>query len=98
MTAVFQQRMGRAVAAARAGARGKVTGAVGLRVTVSGLEARVGDLVRMGDGPDAVFAEVAALDGDKLSCLPLGPLVGIGTGTPVTSTGGPLRVPVGPDL
>ncbi|WP_245665858.1 FliI/YscN family ATPase [Actinoplanes subtropicus] len=87
-----------AVKAAQPLARGKVTGAVGLRVTVSGLEARVGELVRMGDGPEAVFAEVAAIDGEKLSCLPLGPLAGIGAGTPVTSTGGPLRVPVGPDL
>src|SRR4029079_17401379 len=69
-----------------------------LRVTVSGLEARVGDLLQMGDGPDAIFAEGAAIDGDKLSCLPLGPLAGIGGGTPVTSTGGPLRVAVGPDL
>ncbi|MFF5295625.1 FliI/YscN family ATPase [Paractinoplanes globisporus] len=98
MTDLFRHRMSAAVKAARPLARGKVTGAVGLRVTVSGLEARVGDLLRMGDGPDAVLAEVAALDGEKLSCLPLGPLAGIGTGTPVTSTGGPLRVPVGPDL
>src|SRR6185369_9893848 len=98
MTDLFRHRMSAAVKAARPLARGKVTGAVGLRVTVSGLEARVGDLLRMGDGPDAVLAEVAALDGEKLSCLPLGPLAGIGAGTPVTSTGGPLRVPVGPDL
>ena len=98
MTDLFRHRMAAAVKAAQPLARGKVTGAVGLRVTVSGLEARVGDLVRMGDGPDAVFAEVAAIDGERLSCLPLGPLAGIGAGTPVTSTGGPLRVPVGPDL
>src|SRR4051812_7381500 len=98
MTDVFQHRMRAALAAARPLTRGKVIGAVGLRVTVSGLEARVGDLVRMGDGADAVFAEVAAIEGDKLSCLPLGPIAGLGTGTPVESTGGPLRVPVGPDL
>jgi flagellum-specific ATP synthase len=98
MTDVFQQRMRAALAAARPLTRGKVVGAVGLRVTVSGLEARVGDLVRMGDGPDAVFAEVAAIDGDKLSCLPLGPIAGLGTGTTVEGTGGPLRVAVGPDL
>ena len=98
MTDLFRHRMSSALQAARPLARGKVIGAVGLRVTVSGLEARVGDLVQMGDGPDAVLAEVAALDGDKLSCLPLGPLAGIGGGTPVTGTGGPLRVAVGPDL
>jgi flagellum-specific ATP synthase len=98
MTDVLGQRMGAALAAARPLIRGKVTGAVGLRVTVSGLEARVGDLLRMGDGPEAVLAEVAALDGERLSCLPLGPIAGLGTGTPVTNTGGPLRVAVGPDL
>ena len=98
MTDVFQHRMTAALAAARPLSRGKVTGAVGLRVTVSGIDARVGDLVQMGDGADAVLAEVAALDGDKLSCLPLGPIAGLGTGTPVINTGGPLRVAVGPDL
>src|SRR3954464_4860854 len=98
MTDVFRHRMTAALAAARPLTPGKGIGAVGLRVTVSGLEARVGDLVQIGEGPDAIFAEVAAIDGDKLSCLPLGPIAGIGTGTPVTNTGGPLRVPVGPDL
>ncbi len=98
MTDVFRHRMMAALAAAKPLTRGKVTGAVGLRVTVSGLQARVGDLVQMGDGPDAVFAEVAAIDGNKLSCLPLGPIAGLGAGTAVTGTGGPLRVAVGPDL
>jgi flagellum-specific ATP synthase len=98
MTDLFRHRMTAALAAARPLTRGKVTGAVGLRVTVSGLDARVGELLVMGEGADAVLAEVAALDGEKLSCLPLGPLAGLGTGTPVTSTGGPLRVAVGPDL
>jgi flagellum-specific ATP synthase len=98
MTDVFRHRMEAALVAARPLARGKVTGAVGLRVTVSGLEARVGDLLRLGDGPDSVLAEVAALDGDRLSCLPLGPIAGLGAGTPAVSTGGPLRVAVGPDL
>ncbi|WP_305784873.1 FliI/YscN family ATPase [Symbioplanes lichenis] len=98
MTDVFRNRINAALAAAQPLSRGKVTGAVGLRVTVSGLDARVGDLLQMGEGEDAVLAEVAALDGERLSCLPLGPIAGLGTGTPVTSTGGPLRVAVGPDL
>ncbi|GAA2654089.1 FliI/YscN family ATPase [Paractinoplanes durhamensis] len=98
MTDLFRHRMSAAVTAAQPLTRGRVTGAVGLRVTVSGLQARVGDLVQMGDGAEAIYAEVAALDGPHLSCLPLGPLTGIGTGTPVTNTGGPLRVAVGPDL
>ncbi|MFI5895259.1 FliI/YscN family ATPase [Actinoplanes sp. NPDC051513] len=98
MTDLFRHRMTAAIKAAQPLASGKVIGAVGLRVTVSGLQARVGELLLMGDGPGAVLAEVAAIDGEKLSCLPLGPLAGIGGGTPVTTTGGPLRVPVGPDL
>jgi flagellum-specific ATP synthase len=98
VTDLFRHRMTAALAAARPLTRGKVTGAVGLRVTVSGLDARVGELLVMGEGENAVLAEVAALDGEKLSCMPLGPLSGLGTGTPVTSTGGPLRVAVGPDL
>jgi flagellum-specific ATP synthase len=77
---------------------GRVTGAVGLRVTVEGVPARVGDLLAIGDVGEPVLAEVVALDGEKLSCLPLGALTGIGTGSPVVSTGGPLRVPVGPAL
>jgi flagellum-specific ATP synthase len=98
MTDVFQHRLHSAIVAARPLVSGRVTGAVGLRVTVSGLEAHVGDLLRIGQGPEAVYAEVAALDGDRLSCLPLGPIAGIGAGTPVVSTGGPLRIAVGPDL
>jgi flagellum-specific ATP synthase len=98
MTDIFRHRMEAALLAARPLARGKVVGAVGLRVTVSGLDARVGDLLRLGDGPGGVLAEVAALDGDRLSCLPLGPIAGLSTGTPAVSTGGPLRVAVGPDL
>jgi flagellum-specific ATP synthase len=67
-------------------------------VTVSGLEARVGELLQIGEGDAAVLAEVAAIDGDRLSCLPLGPIAGLSSGTPAVSTGGPLRVAVGPDL
>ncbi|GGQ42231.1 FliI/YscN family ATPase [Couchioplanes azureus] len=98
MTDVFRNRINAALTAARPLSRGKVTGAVGLRVTVSGLEARVGDLLQIGEGDEMILAEVAALDGERLSCLPLGPIAGIGTGSPVVSTGGPLRVAVGPDL
>ncbi|MEU8229708.1 FliI/YscN family ATPase [Actinoplanes sp. NPDC048967] len=98
MTDVFRNRINAALTAAQPLSRGKVTGAVGLRVTVSGLEARVGELLQIGEGDEAVLAEVAAIDGERLSCLPLGPIAGMSTGSPVVSTGGPLRVAVGPDL
>ena len=98
MTDVFRNRINAALTAAQPLSRGKVTGAVGLRVTVSGLDARVGELLQIGEGDEAVLAEVAAIDGERLSCLPLGPIAGMSTGSPVVSTGGPLRVAVGPDL
>ncbi|GAA4932271.1 FliI/YscN family ATPase [Actinoplanes utahensis] len=98
MTDVFQHRLHSAMEAARPLVSGRVTGAVGLRVTVSGLEANVGDLLRLGSATDPILAEVAALDGERLSCMPLGPITGIGAGTPAVSTGGPLRIAVGPDL
>ncbi len=94
----LQSRMEAALAAAAPQSRGTVTGAVGLRVTVGGVAAKVGDLLRIGAGADTILAEVAAIDGERLSCLPLGSIAGIGTGSPVVSTGGPLRVTVGPDL
>ena len=98
MTDVFRKRINAALTAAQPLSRGKVTGAVGLRVTVSGLEARIGELLQIGEGDEAVLAEVAAIDGERLSCLPLGLIAGMSTGSPVVSTGGPLRVAVGPDL
>ncbi|HET9516810.1 MAG TPA: FliI/YscN family ATPase [Actinoplanes sp.] len=98
MTDALRARFNAAAVAARPQAKGEVTGAVGLRITVSGVESRVGDLLRIGEGPDAILAEVAAIDGARLSCLPLGPIAGLGNGSAVTNTGGPLRVQVGPDL
>jgi flagellum-specific ATP synthase len=98
VTDVFRNRINAAMSAAQPLSRGKVTGAVGLRVTVSGLQARVGELLQIGEGDRAVLAEVAAIDGERLACLPLGPIAGMSAGSPVVSTGGPLRVAVGPDL
>jgi len=85
-------------AAARPQVVGRVKAVVGLSVTVTGVPGRVGDLVRIGTGPDAVPAEVVAVDSERISCLPMGPLAGIGAGAPVVSTGSPLRVPVGAAL
>jgi flagellum-specific ATP synthase len=98
VTARLTEALARARRAAAPEVHGRVTGAVGLRVTVGGLPARVGDVVYIGADAGAVPAEVVALDGPQLSCLPLGPLAGIGAGSPVIATGGPLRVPVGPAL
>jgi flagellum-specific ATP synthase len=110
MTALLDTRLADIKQAARPLVAGRVTGVVGLRVTVEGVDARVGDLVSIGSHARAggplgggtvsapVFAEVVALDGERLSCLPLGPLTGIGAGSPVVSTDAPLQVPVGDGL
>jgi len=120
MTAYLSGRLADLRQAAVPLVAGRVTAAVGLRITVEGIRARVGDLVRISGGPspshDAratgaagpasaakedsreVLAEVVALDGDRLSCLPLGPLAGIGAGSTVVNTGRPLQVPVGDGL
>lgn len=76
---------------------GRVAAVVGLSVTVTGVSGRVGDLVEI-DGPEPLLAEVVAVDDDRLRCLPLGPLTGIGAGNAVISTGSPLRIAVGPSL
>ncbi|HEX8632338.1 MAG TPA: FliI/YscN family ATPase [Catenuloplanes sp.] len=98
MTSPLRSRLELALSTTGPQVCGQVTGAVGLRVTVSGIGARVGDLLRIGAGADLILAEVAALDGDRLSCLPLGQIAGIGTGSPVVNTGGPLRITVGEQL
>jgi flagellum-specific ATP synthase len=87
-----------ALRAGRPEVTGRVTGVVGLSVTVTGVSASLGELVRIGTGTQTVVAEVVALDGARISCLPLGPVAGIGLGCPVVATGGPLTVPVGTAL
>jgi flagellum-specific ATP synthase len=94
----FTARIAAALPAAGPQLAGTVTGVVGLSITVGGVAARIGDLVRIGPEPDTVQAEVVALNQDRLRCLPLGPVAGIGVGSPVASTGGPLTVPIGPEL
>jgi flagellum-specific ATP synthase len=86
------------LAAAGPRVTGRVTAVVGLSVTATGVTACVGDLVRIGTEPGAVDAEVVALDGQRVHCLPLGRVSGIGLGSPVIGTGRPLTVPVGPRL
>jgi flagellum-specific ATP synthase len=77
---------------------GKVTRVLGLSITVTGLDVRIGDLVEIGNGPGCVQAEVVAVDGVHCTCLPLGEMAGIGNGDQVFSTGGPLRISVGEGL
>ncbi|WP_432978717.1 FliI/YscN family ATPase [Dactylosporangium sp. CA-233914] len=100
MTSALRQRLAAAVQAAHPRVTGRVVSIVGLSVTVAGVEGRVGDLMEIGDpaASPIVPAEVVSISGDRLACLPLGPLSGIGAGSPVSGTGAPLRIPVGPQL
>ena len=93
--AAFTGRLAALREATRPQIAGRVSAVVGLSVTVIGVPGRVGDLVRIGTGAEAVPAEVVAVDGERVSCLPLGPVAGIGAGAPVVATGAPLRVAVG---
>ncbi|GIJ50827.1 EscN/YscN/HrcN family type III secretion system ATPase [Virgisporangium aliadipatigenens] len=81
-----------AIAAARPLVSGRVTSVVGLSVAVTGIDGAVGDLLIVNG---RVPAEVVAIDHGKLTCLPLGPTEGISAGAVVTTTGGPLQIPVG---
>nr|WP_240942691.1 FliI/YscN family ATPase [Planosporangium thailandense] len=94
----LRQRLDAAVAAARPLAYGEVSRVLGLSVAVRGIPGRVGDLLSITAGAGVVPAEVVAVNGDELTCLPLGVLDGIGAGSPVVSTGGPLRIAVGDQL
>jgi flagellum-specific ATP synthase len=85
-----------ATQAARPQVHGYVSEIRGLSLTLRGLPARMGDLVHI--GPARVPAEVVSVQGELATCLPLGPLVGIGSGDRVTETGRPMTVGVGEQL
>ncbi|HEX4727860.1 MAG TPA: FliI/YscN family ATPase [Jatrophihabitans sp.] len=93
-----RHRLDELVELSRPRSYGYVSRAVGLSVTVSGITGRIGDLLSIGDGPQPVLAEVVAVEDHTCTCLPLGPMAGIGNGDRVTATGGPLRVGVGAQL
>jgi flagellum-specific ATP synthase len=77
---------------------GRVTRLVGLRVEVDGVAAAVGDCLRIHRAGADLEAEVVAVEGSSLACMPLGELTGVRFGDPVESLGGPLPVMVGHSL
>ncbi|MBD8704128.1 FliI/YscN family ATPase [Frigoribacterium sp. CFBP 13712] len=96
---VAQTRIAAARAAARPQRVGRVSTAVGLGITIVGLDAAVGDVVSVGDATDGSnLAEVVATTPDGVRCMPLGRLAGITSGTSARSTGRPLLVPTGAGL
>ena len=77
---------------------GRVIRLVGLRVEVEGIEAAVGDAVRIFRAGGWLDAEVVSVHGSSLACMPLGALTGVRYGDPVEALGRPLPVLVGPGL
>lgn len=89
----------RAQDAVRPARRGTIDRVLGLSVRVRGVDAAVGDIVRVDPdaGPDTPL-EVVAVDAAGATCVPLGVTTGLRPGQLVAATGGGLRVPVGPAL
>ena len=80
---------------------GEVTRKTGLLIESRGpAGAGIGDLCRIErtDGREAILAEVAGLNEDRLLLLPYGPVDGLSLGDKVVSAGRPFAVPVGPAL
>jgi flagellum-specific ATP synthase len=77
---------------------GRVTRLVGLRIEVEGVAAAVGEAVRIWRGGGVLDAEVVAVQGSALACMPLGDLAGVRFGDTVEALGRPLPVNVGEGL
>ena len=95
-TALLERRRAAALAAARPQRVGRVTSAVGLGVTVAGLDAAVGDVVELGDA--GTPAEVVAATTEGVRCMPLARPTRLTAGAPVRASGRPVRVPTGAGL
>lgn len=89
----------RALDAARPERTGTVKAVRGLGIEVLGLDAAVGDRVRIDAAQGrTVDAEIVAVDGTSARCMPLGRLDGITARARVRHGGAPLQVPIGPAL
>ncbi len=88
----------RLTAAARPVLRGRVRRVVGLGIETAGVDAAIGEVLHIGDGPEPVRAEVVALGDNGPTAMALGELDGLRIGDPVVATGGPLSTPIGEEL
>jgi flagellum-specific ATP synthase len=91
-----RERMERAMAPHRSG---QVTRLLGMRIEVDGVPAAVGDAIRIQRASGGMLdAEVVAVEGSRLACMPLGDLTGVRFGDRAEAVGGPLPLLVGPGL
>lgn len=100
MSALARPDVRTALAKAAAPRRtGRVTRLVGLRLEVEGVEAAVGDAVWVHRSDGGLLpAEVVAVQGSRLACMPLGELSGVRFGDLIETDGRPLGVAVGHGL
>jgi flagellum-specific ATP synthase len=71
---------------------------VGLHLEVAGVDAAVGDEVRIEGPTGPVPSEVVAVREDDLVCMPFGDTAGLRAGMPAMTTGAPPTIRVGPGL
>jgi flagellum-specific ATP synthase len=77
---------------------GRVSGLLGLRVTVAGVPAAMGDLLEVRGAAGPVPVEVVASEHGVLTCLPLADTTGLRVGDHVEGSGLGLRIAVGDEL
>ncbi len=84
--------------AARPLVQGRVARVVGLNLEIDGLQLPIGEAVRVETESGPVIAEVIAVQGTGLVCMPLGDLRGVRAGDRAEAAEGATSVPVGPQL
>src|SRR5579875_2287405 len=83
--------------------RGRVGDLIGLIIEATGLQAEIGGVCLVGedrerDGRGPAPTDAVGFGAGRTLLMPLGEIGGLGPGTPVTPTGAPFRVTVGPEL
>jgi flagellum-specific ATP synthase len=77
---------------------GRLARVVGMEIEIRGIRAAIGDVVRIGEAPRALLAEVVAVDEDRSVVMPLGSAEGLAPNDPVEPLGRRFTVPVGDGL
>jgi flagellum-specific ATP synthase len=94
----LERRMSRAAHLGRPRRTGRVSRIVGLNFEVDGIQAAIGDAVRVEGGAGELLGEVVALTGSGLVCMPFGSVAGVKAGDRVEPAGRPPAIPVGNEL
>lgn len=100
MSARFEAALSRAAGADPIRVEGKVAQVIGLVIESFGPRASLGELCRISLGANRppLMAEVVGFKDDRVLLMPLGPMEGVRSGSPVAATGETLGVRVGPHL